>query len=98
RPVAEVVKNSSPSTKHGLPIRRLADLVSNPESRRHIAISGLIEGCAAWREGNCRGSFQARYRKGLVRRALSLERRIQIPPQAIGQRDPISNLPRILPV
>src|SRR5262249_39083380 len=81
-----------------IPMSYTSKLISESNSRREISISGCIERSAARRQGNRRWIIQSSHGKRIVGGMLALERRINLPPQAIGHGQSGRDLPGVLAV
>src|SRR6516225_1199138 len=96
--LAQIVKDSKACPQHGAPIRCLRKLTCNSQSRRHVSIGCLVERSATGRERDRRWIVQARHGDRIVCRVLALRRRIDIPSQAISERESRCDPPGILTI
>src|SRR5262249_50978291 len=97
-PLPEVVKHAGASAQRGSPIGPFTNLPREPDPGCNVSIGGLIERRAARGQGYRRWMIQSGDSKRIVRAILPLDRRINLPSQAIGQRESGMDFPRVLAV
>src|SRR6266852_8633398 len=98
RSLPKIVKDTETCAEGAAPIRSRTQLPGEPQSRSHIAIGCLVERSSARRQGDRRRTIQARHGEGIVRRVLASERRIDVPPQPVSQRESGGDFPGVLAV
>src|SRR6202011_5428587 len=82
----------------GFPIPYAVELIGESQSGCYVSIGGLIEQSTAGRQGHRSWVIKAHNCEWVVQQILALQRRIDVPPQAIRQSQSWGDFPSILAI
>src|SRR6266850_1371777 len=94
----KIVKHSETCAQDGRRIRCLAELPGESHSWRYVSVRCVIKWSAARGQGDRCRIADARHGEGIAGRILALQRRINVPPQAIGDCPARRDFPSVLAI